>query len=90
MIGHTISYYKITEKIGEGGKGEAYRAEDTTLKREVAIQVLPEQFTHNPERLVRFERQGQLLAERARDSSAVADKEPSTAQDPVPESAGTG
>jgi serine/threonine-protein kinase len=42
--------------------GEVYRAEDTTLKREVAIKVLPEQFTKDPQRLARFEREAQLLA----------------------------
>ncbi len=62
MIGKTISHYKILEKIGEGGMGEVYRAEDTNLSREVAIKVLPEQFTRDPERLARFEREAKLLA----------------------------
>ncbi len=41
--------------------GEVYRAEDTNLSREVAIKVLPEQFTKDPQRLARFEKEAQLL-----------------------------
>ena len=62
MVGTTISHYKILEKIGQGGMGEVYRAEDTNLSREVAIKVLPEQFTQDPQRLARFEREAKLLA----------------------------
>ena len=62
MVGKTISHYKILEKIGQGGMGEVCRAEDTNLSRDVAIKVLPEQFTQDPQRLARFERGAKILA----------------------------
>ncbi len=62
MVGTTISHYKVLEKIGQGGMGEVYRAEDSNLSREVAIKVLPQQFTQDPQRLARFEREAKLLA----------------------------
>lgn len=55
--------YLIIEELGRGGMGKVYRAEDTSLSRHVAIKVLPEDFSGDPERLARFEREAKLLAQ---------------------------
>ena len=62
MIGTTLAHFKITGKLGEGGMGEVYRAEDSKLGREVAIKVLPEMVAGDAERMARFEREAKLLA----------------------------
>ena len=60
--GSTLAHYAIRAPLGEGGMGEVYRAEDTKLGREVAIKVLPQEFTEDPERFARFEREARVLA----------------------------
>ena len=62
MIGKTISRYKILEKIGEGGMGVVYLAEDPKLKRKVALKFLPVQLTTDIEATKRFEREAQAAA----------------------------
>jgi serine/threonine-protein kinase len=58
----TLGPYQVTAKIGEGGMGEVYRARDTKLDRDVALKVLPQAFTDDPDRLARFEREAKVLA----------------------------
>ena len=60
--GTTLGPYTVTAKIGEGGMGEVYQARDTKLDRDVALKVLPEAFTSDPDRLARFEREAKVLA----------------------------
>jgi serine/threonine protein kinase/Tol biopolymer transport system component len=55
-------HYEVLEKLGKGGMGEVYRALDKNLGRQVAIKILPEEFSTDPERLARFEREAKLLA----------------------------
>lgn len=63
MINTTLTHYKITSKLGQGGMGEVYKATDRKLDREVAIKVLPSAFAHDKERLARFEREAKVLAQ---------------------------
>ena len=60
--GTRVGIYEVTAKIGEGGMGEVYQARDTTLDRDVALKVLPEAFTADPDRLARFQREAKVLA----------------------------
>ena len=62
VSGARLGSYEIIQLIGAGGMGEVYRARDTKLNRDVAIKVLPEAFTLDPDRLARFNREAQLLA----------------------------
>jgi len=60
--GSSVGPYRIERLLDVGGMGEVYRARDTTLGRDVAIKILPQQFTADPQRLARFEREARLLA----------------------------
>jgi serine/threonine-protein kinase len=60
--GARLGAYEVVARIGAGGMGEVYRARDTKLNRDVALKVLPELFTQDPDRLARFKREAQVLA----------------------------
>ena len=62
MIGKKILHYNIIEKLGEGGMGVVYLAEDTRLKRKVAIKFLPDLISSDPEQRTRFENEAQAAA----------------------------
>ena len=60
--GARLGAYAVTAEIGRGGMGEVYQARDTKLDRDVALKVLPDAFTSDPDRLARFEREAKVLA----------------------------
>src|SRR2546428_13584060 len=61
-IGTQLGSYEITSLIGKGGMGEVYRARDTKLKRDVAIKILPDEFSRDADRVSRFQREAEVLA----------------------------
>ncbi len=62
MIGQTLSHYKIIEKLGQGGQGEVYLAEDSRLDRKVALKILPQHLADRADLRERFEREARAVS----------------------------